>query len=134
MVGNVSGKGSLLGEEELNRYFPDRKVNVFVATWNMNGLVSSYSSFLFPLCEHRTCISVQNYVICGSELIEILLLCSICWGCFQSKFFKIVDVLAIPFKQLSCVTFKTSFVQCVVCYTSKSVKILRRTPTKMFCK
>ncbi|XP_075735082.1 uncharacterized protein LOC119182137 isoform X2 [Rhipicephalus microplus] len=38
LVGNISGKGSLLGEEELNRYFSDRKVNVFVATWNMNGL------------------------------------------------------------------------------------------------
>lgn len=38
LVGNVSGKGSLLGEEELNRYFPNRKVEVFVATWNMNGL------------------------------------------------------------------------------------------------
>uniref|UniRef100_A0A147BG75 Putative inositol polyphosphate 5-phosphatase n=1 Tax=Ixodes ricinus TaxID=34613 RepID=A0A147BG75_IXORI len=38
LVGNVSGKGSLLGEEELSRYFPDRKVHVFVATWNMNGL------------------------------------------------------------------------------------------------
>ncbi|KAL3244526.1 hypothetical protein MRX96_002285 [Rhipicephalus microplus] len=39
LVGNISGKGSLLGEEELNRYFSDRKVNVFVATWNMNGLM-----------------------------------------------------------------------------------------------
>ncbi|XP_054919419.1 uncharacterized protein INPP5E isoform X3 [Dermacentor andersoni] len=50
LVGNVSGKGSLLGEEELNRYFPDRKVNVFVATWNMNGLASpaSLDDLLLP--------------------------------------------------------------------------------------
>lgn len=38
VVGNVSGKGSLLGEEELSRYFPNRKVQIFVAIWNMNGL------------------------------------------------------------------------------------------------
>ncbi|KAK8781515.1 hypothetical protein V5799_017143 [Amblyomma americanum] len=50
LVGNVSGKGSLLGEEELNRYFPDRKVNIFVATWNMNGLASpaSLDDLLLP--------------------------------------------------------------------------------------
>lgn len=50
LVGNVSGKGSLLGEQELNRYFPDRKVNVFVATWNMNGLASpaSLDDLLLP--------------------------------------------------------------------------------------
>lgn len=50
LVGNVSGKGSLLGEEELNRYFPDRKVNIFVATWNMKGSASpaSLDDLLLP--------------------------------------------------------------------------------------
>ncbi|XP_077538428.1 inositol-3-phosphate synthase isoform X3 [Haemaphysalis longicornis] len=50
LVGNVSGKGSLLGEEELHRYFPDRKVNVFVATWNMKGSASpaSLDDLLLP--------------------------------------------------------------------------------------
>lgn len=29
--------GALLGAEELNRYFPDRNIGIFVATWNMQG-------------------------------------------------------------------------------------------------
>ncbi|XP_064458370.1 phosphatidylinositol polyphosphate 5-phosphatase type IV-like [Ornithodoros turicata] len=50
LVGNVSGKGSLLGEEELNRYFPSRKVEIFVATWNMNGQAPqpNLDDFLLP--------------------------------------------------------------------------------------
>ena len=33
-IGN--GSPSVLGAEELDRYFPSRKVNVLVGTWNMN--------------------------------------------------------------------------------------------------
>lgn len=31
------GNGALLGAEELDRYFPDRRVGIYVATWNMQG-------------------------------------------------------------------------------------------------
>lgn len=31
------GTGALLGAEELDRYFPDRSVGIYVATWNMQG-------------------------------------------------------------------------------------------------
>lgn len=31
------GSGALLGAEELDRYFPDRRVGIYVATWNMQG-------------------------------------------------------------------------------------------------
>lgn len=37
MEGGVQGNGALLGAEELDRYFPDRRVGVYVATWNMHG-------------------------------------------------------------------------------------------------
>lgn len=31
------GSGALLGAEELDRYFPDRRVGFYIATWNMQG-------------------------------------------------------------------------------------------------
>lgn len=31
------GNGALLGAEELDRYFPERRLGVYVATWNMQG-------------------------------------------------------------------------------------------------
>lgn len=31
------GSGALLGAEELDRYFPDRRVGVYIVTWNMQG-------------------------------------------------------------------------------------------------
>lgn len=31
------GNGALLGAEELDRYFPDRRVGIYVVTWNMQG-------------------------------------------------------------------------------------------------
>ncbi|XP_019954758.2 phosphatidylinositol polyphosphate 5-phosphatase type IV [Paralichthys olivaceus] len=37
LEGSVLGSGALLGAEELDRYFPERRVGVYVATWNMQG-------------------------------------------------------------------------------------------------
>lgn len=37
LEGSLLGTGALLGAEELDRYFPDRSVGVYVATWNMQG-------------------------------------------------------------------------------------------------
>ncbi|XP_076007094.1 phosphatidylinositol polyphosphate 5-phosphatase type IV [Genypterus blacodes] len=37
LEGSVLGSGALLGAEELDRCFPDRRVGVYVATWNMQG-------------------------------------------------------------------------------------------------
>uniref|UniRef100_A0AAR2K8P3 Phosphatidylinositol polyphosphate 5-phosphatase type IV n=1 Tax=Pygocentrus nattereri TaxID=42514 RepID=A0AAR2K8P3_PYGNA len=37
LEGSVLGNGALLGPEELDRYFPDRHVGIYVATWNMQG-------------------------------------------------------------------------------------------------
>ncbi|CAB1435424.1 unnamed protein product [Pleuronectes platessa] len=37
LEGSVLGSGALLGAEELDRYFPDRRLGVFIATWNMQG-------------------------------------------------------------------------------------------------
>lgn len=31
------GSGALLGAEELDRHFPDRRAGIYVATWNMQG-------------------------------------------------------------------------------------------------
>ena len=44
------GPTSLLGAEELERYFPDRSIRVFVGTWNMNGQTPPrhLSDFLLP--------------------------------------------------------------------------------------
>lgn len=37
LEGSMLGNGALLGAEELDRYFPDRRVGVYVVTWNMQG-------------------------------------------------------------------------------------------------
>lgn len=37
MEGSVLGSGALLGAEELDRLFPDRRVGIYIATWNMQG-------------------------------------------------------------------------------------------------
>ncbi|XP_048204898.1 phosphatidylinositol polyphosphate 5-phosphatase type IV [Perognathus longimembris pacificus] len=53
LEGSLLASGALLGAEELARYFPDRSMAVFVATWNMQGqkeLPASLDEFLLP-CE-----------------------------------------------------------------------------------
>lgn len=37
LEGSLLANGALLGAEELSRYFPDRNIGIFVATWNMQG-------------------------------------------------------------------------------------------------
>ncbi|XP_026068011.1 phosphatidylinositol polyphosphate 5-phosphatase type IV [Carassius auratus] len=37
LEGSVLGNGALLGAEELDRYFPERRLGLYVATWNMHG-------------------------------------------------------------------------------------------------
>lgn len=37
LEGSVLGSGALLGAEELDRYFPERRLGIFIATWNMQG-------------------------------------------------------------------------------------------------
>ncbi|XP_020775661.2 phosphatidylinositol polyphosphate 5-phosphatase type IV-like [Boleophthalmus pectinirostris] len=37
LEGSVLGSGALLGAEELDRYFPERQLGIYIATWNMQG-------------------------------------------------------------------------------------------------
>lgn len=37
LEGSLLASGALMGADELARYFPDRSLAVFVATWNMQG-------------------------------------------------------------------------------------------------
>ncbi|NXL84042.1 INP5E phosphatase, partial [Alectura lathami] len=37
LEGSLLANGALMGAEELSRYFPDRNIGIFVATWNMQG-------------------------------------------------------------------------------------------------
>ncbi len=50
LCGSV-GHVSLLGAEELEKYFPDKKVRMFIGTWNMNGQTPPHylADFLLPL-------------------------------------------------------------------------------------
>ncbi|XP_010139855.1 PREDICTED: 72 kDa inositol polyphosphate 5-phosphatase [Buceros rhinoceros silvestris] len=51
MEGSLLASGALLGAEELSRYFPDRNIGIFVATWNMQGqkeLPVNLDDFLLP--------------------------------------------------------------------------------------
>jgi hypothetical protein len=40
----------MLGSDELDRYFPDRKLRLFVGSWNMNGQTppAYLADFLLP--------------------------------------------------------------------------------------
>lgn len=51
LEGSLLASGALLGAEELTRYFPDRSIGIFVATWNMQGqkeLPELLDDFLLP--------------------------------------------------------------------------------------
>ncbi|OPJ67669.1 inositol polyphosphate 5-phosphatase [Patagioenas fasciata monilis] len=51
LEGSLLASGALLGAEELSRYFPDRNIGIFVATWNMQGqkeLPVNLDDFLLP--------------------------------------------------------------------------------------
>ncbi|XP_016066520.1 PREDICTED: 72 kDa inositol polyphosphate 5-phosphatase isoform X2 [Miniopterus natalensis] len=51
LEGSLLASGALMGAEELARYFPDRNVALFVATWNMQGqkeLPANLDELLLP--------------------------------------------------------------------------------------
>uniref|UniRef100_A0AAQ4S3I7 Phosphatidylinositol polyphosphate 5-phosphatase type IV n=1 Tax=Gasterosteus aculeatus aculeatus TaxID=481459 RepID=A0AAQ4S3I7_GASAC len=51
LEGSVLGSGALLGAEELDRHFPDRRAGIYVATWNMQGekgLPANLDDLLLP--------------------------------------------------------------------------------------
>ncbi|XP_008840182.1 72 kDa inositol polyphosphate 5-phosphatase isoform X2 [Nannospalax galili] len=51
LEGSLLASGALLGADELTRYFPDRNMALFVATWNMQGqkeLPPTLDEFLLP--------------------------------------------------------------------------------------
>ncbi|KAM3610830.1 uncharacterized protein V6R79_009317 [Siganus canaliculatus] len=51
LEGSVLGNGALLGAEELDRYFPNRRMSVCIATWNMQGekgLPTNLDDLLLP--------------------------------------------------------------------------------------
>uniref|UniRef100_A0A4W5L9P3 Phosphatidylinositol polyphosphate 5-phosphatase type IV n=1 Tax=Hucho hucho TaxID=62062 RepID=A0A4W5L9P3_9TELE len=51
LEGSVLGSGALLGAEELDRYFPERRVGIYIATWNMHGekgLPNNLDDLLLP--------------------------------------------------------------------------------------
>ncbi|GCC21076.1 hypothetical protein chiPu_0019543 [Chiloscyllium punctatum] len=63
LEGSLLASGALLGASELDRYFPDRKVRVFITTWNMQGQqVFWFGDFNFRLDVKRAVIDelLQN--------------------------------------------------------------------------
>ncbi|KAM9810690.1 phosphatidylinositol polyphosphate 5-phosphatase type IV [Neosynchiropus ocellatus] len=51
LEGSVLGSGALLGPDELDRFFPDRRLGVYIATWNMQGekgLPTNLDDLLLP--------------------------------------------------------------------------------------
>ncbi|XP_041371073.1 phosphatidylinositol polyphosphate 5-phosphatase type IV-like [Gigantopelta aegis] len=73
--GNMSS-ASLLGSDELDRYFPDRRLHVFVGSWNMNEIKNapppeSLNDFLLPesndYVQDIYCIATQENGMSKSE-------------------------------------------------------------------
>lgn len=51
LEGSVLGSRALLGAEELDRYFPERRLGIYIATWNMQGekgLPANLNDLLLP--------------------------------------------------------------------------------------
>ncbi|XP_069562609.1 phosphatidylinositol polyphosphate 5-phosphatase type IV isoform X2 [Brachyistius frenatus] len=66
LEGSVLGSGALLGAEELDRYFPNRRVGIYIATWNMQGekgLPSNLDDLLLPTDSEF----VQDFYIIGVQ-------------------------------------------------------------------
>ncbi|KAI8518371.1 inositol polyphosphate 5-phosphatase [Branchiostoma belcheri] len=66
LLGSSMSSGALLGQDELERYFPDRRMTIFVGTWNMHGekdLPEKIDDFLLPEC----CEYVQDMYIMGFQ-------------------------------------------------------------------
>ncbi|KAJ8260526.1 hypothetical protein COCON_G00162490 [Conger conger] len=63
LEGSVLGHGALLGAGELDRYFPERRVGVYIVTWNMQGakeLPTNLDDLLLPM---DTEVAQDMYII-----------------------------------------------------------------------
>ncbi|KAJ8339051.1 hypothetical protein SKAU_G00358370 [Synaphobranchus kaupii] len=63
LEGSVLGHGALLGAGELDRYFPERRLGVYIVTWNMHGekeLPTNLDDLLLPM---DTEVAQDLYVI-----------------------------------------------------------------------
>lgn len=66
LMGGMRNKGSLLGKEELERNLPDRKIRVFVSTWNMHeekNLPDNLEDLLLP----EESIILQDIYVVGTQ-------------------------------------------------------------------
>lgn len=67
LFGNINSGISLLGSEELHRYFPDRKVKIFVGTWNMGGHKDMVSQRIVDFILPERCELVQDIYVIGTQ-------------------------------------------------------------------
>ncbi|XP_067868162.1 phosphatidylinositol polyphosphate 5-phosphatase type IV isoform X2 [Heterodontus francisci] len=65
LEGSLLASGALLGASELDRYFPNRRVRVFIATWNMQGqkLPAQLDDLLLPCDSHY----IQDLYVIGTQ-------------------------------------------------------------------
>ncbi|XP_071802515.1 uncharacterized protein [Asterias amurensis] len=66
LSGGASTSGSLMSKEELERFFPDRKVKIFITTWNMcegKVLPENLEELLLP----EDCVLVQDIYVIGTQ-------------------------------------------------------------------
>ncbi|XP_036367978.1 ras guanine nucleotide exchange factor B-like [Octopus sinensis] len=67
LFGNINSGTSLLGNEELQRYFPNRKVKLFIGSWNMGEskdiTTRNLEDFILP----ESCELVQDIYVIGTQ-------------------------------------------------------------------
>ncbi|XP_059494226.1 phosphatidylinositol polyphosphate 5-phosphatase type IV isoform X1 [Stegostoma tigrinum] len=65
LEGSLLASGALLGASELDRYFPDRRVRVFITTWNMQGEMppDKLDDLLLP-CDSQY---IQDLYVIGTQ-------------------------------------------------------------------
>jgi len=59
----------MLGQEELEKYFPDQKLRVFVGSWNMNGQTPPGKIFPFSLYSNN----LITIILAAAFLADFLL-------------------------------------------------------------
>ncbi|GAB1607814.1 72 kDa inositol polyphosphate 5-phosphatase-like [Argonauta hians] len=67
LFGNINSGIPLLGSEELERYFPNRKVRLFIGSWNMGEFKDIINPHLEDFILPESCELVQDIYVIGTQ-------------------------------------------------------------------
>ncbi|XP_054895950.1 phosphatidylinositol polyphosphate 5-phosphatase type IV isoform X2 [Poeciliopsis prolifica] len=143
LEGSMLGSGALLGAEELDRHFPDRRVGVYVVTWNMQGEKDFYVIGVQEGCPDRreweTCLQETlgpHYVMLytashGVLYLTVFIRRDLMWFCSEVEHATVTTRIISQIKTKGAVGitftfFGTSFLFITSHFTSGDTKVYER--------